>query len=145
MHRSTRNSNLSNKDQRLWKKIWWSLFAEDKHAAAALGRPVHVRLRDCDLEPLDESDFEEESLPDVHIFGVQEKVHVSYVIFLSELSKILERIVEQSFNPQDKVPSSLTEKFDECQTLLQDWEARLPAELRRCDCLWTNNLHIAYK
>jgi hypothetical protein len=145
MHRSTRNSNLSIRDQRLWKKIWWSLFAEDKHAAAALGRPVHIRLRDCDLESLDESDFEEESLPDVHIFGAQEKVHVSYVIFLSELSKILERIVEQSFNPQDKVPLSLTEKFDECQTMLQDWEARLPAELRRCDCLWTNNLHIAYK
>lgn len=148
MHRSTRYSDLCIGDQRLWKRIWWSLFAEDKHAAAALGRPVHIRLRDCDIEPLDESDFEEQSPPEAHIFGIQEKVHVMYVIFLCELSKILERIVEKSFNRQEKVSSSCIEKLQECQTMLRGWEARLPAELRfqpSRDCLWTNNLHIAYR
>jgi hypothetical protein len=148
MHRSTRYSDLCIRDQRLWKRIWWSLFAEDKHAAAALGRPVHIRLRDCDIEPLEESDFEEQSFPEANIFGIQEKVHVTYVIFLCELSKILERIVEKSFNRQEKVSSSFIEDFQESQNMLRVWQARLPAELRfrpSCDCLWTNNLHIAYR
>jgi hypothetical protein len=148
MHRSTRYSDLCAKDQRLWKRIWWSLFIEDKHAAAALGRPVHIRLRDCDIEPLDESDFEEHSSSEAYVFGIQENVHVTYVIFLCELSKILERIVEKSFNRQQKVSSSIIEKFQECQAMLRGWEALLPAELRfrpSCDCLWTNNLHIAYR
>lgn len=148
MHRSTRNSDLSLRDQRLWKKIWWSLFAEDKHAAAALGRPVHIRLRDCDVEPLNEADFEEEAMPHIHVFDTQEKVHVSYVICLSELSKILEHVIEKSFITPNQMRSTGVDTREECQAMLEEWEARLPEELQfrsNGEYLWTKILHIAHR
>ena len=148
MHRSTRHSDLSLRDQRLWKRIWWSLFTEDKHAAAALGRPAHIRMRDCDVAPLEETDFNELALPDVDAFGAQEEVHVIYAISLSDLSKILERVVEAAFIPQNQMSFITTETLRDLQARLEDWVARLPRGLRLqsgSDCLWTNNLHIAHR
>ncbi|PGH15343.1 hypothetical protein AJ79_02509 [Helicocarpus griseus UAMH5409] len=147
MHRDTRNSDMSPRDQRLWKKIWWSLFTEDKHAAAALGRPVHIRLRDCDVEQLQESDFDEEPAPEPDIFGVQERVDVLYVLFLSDLSKIVERIIDKSFDAHDKTLAAQADTLEVCEELLQDWERRLPPELHLSqsgECLWTGMLHIAH-
>lgn len=89
---------MSLKDRRLWKRIWWSLFTEDKHAAVALGQPVHIRLSVCDVEPLEESDFEDQSDTEPLPFGVHQNVHTSYVISLSKLSRIDEFIIEKSFN-----------------------------------------------
>ncbi|KAK2783070.1 hypothetical protein FQN52_006537 [Onygenales sp. PD_12] len=147
MHRSTRNSDMSLKDQRLWKKIWWALFTEDKHAAAALGRPVHIRLRDCDVERLEDSDFEEEPAPDPGIFGVQERVDVLYNQKLTELAMIVERIIEKSFNAHVKTLAAQTDTLELCEELLQDWERHLPPELhlsRSSEYLWTGMLHIAH-
>ncbi|PGH20772.1 hypothetical protein AJ80_03533 [Polytolypa hystricis UAMH7299] len=147
MHRSTRHSDMSLSQQRLWKKIWWSLFAEDKHAAAALGRPVHIRLRDCDVEKLEEVDFEEEPAPDPAIFGVQQRVDILYVLFLSELSKIVERIIEKSFNAHAKTPGPEVDTLQLCEEDLQKWETSLPPELhlsRHSECVWTGMLHIAH-
>ncbi|KAG5298364.1 cutinase transcription factor 1 alpha [Histoplasma ohiense] len=147
MHRDTHNSDMSIRDQRLWKKIWWSLFTEDKHAAAALGRPVHIRLRDCDVEQLCESDFEEEPARDPEIFGVQERVDVLYVLFLSDLSKIVERIIDKSFNAHDKTLAAQADTLQLCEEWLLDWERRLPPELhlsRSGECVWTGMLHIAH-
>ena len=148
MHRSTRYSDLSLSDQRLWKRIWWSLFTEDKHAAAALGRPIHIRMQDCDVEPLKETDFDEVALPNVDVFGTQEKVHVLYVISLSNLSKILERVVEKAFIPQNQMSFITTDILRDLQATLEDWAVRLPRDLQLrsgSDCLWTNNLHIAHR
>ena len=145
MHRSTRESDMSQKDQRQWKKIWWSLFAEDKHAAAALGRPVHIHLRDTDVEPLEEADFMENFEP--HAFGHQERVHALYPIHLSKLSTILERIIEKSpYRPEGNLPRKNT--LELCEDLLQQWESQLPRELQfgKCaDCLWTSMLHVAFR
>lgn len=147
MHRSTRYSDLSPDNRRLWKRIWWSLFTEDKHAAAALGRPAHVRSKDCDLEPLDESDFKEEVLTST-LFGSQEKVHVSYAIALSELSQVLEQVVENAFQAQDQPSPITSETLQRCHESLRTWKESLPEELQfhpDSHCLWTNNLHIAHR
>ena len=145
MHRSTRASDMSQRDQRLWKKIWWSLFVEDKHAAAALGRPVHIHLRDTDVEPLEEADFEDYSEP--YAFGHQERVHALYPIHLSKLSTILERIIEKApYRSEENLPSKNT--LELCEDMLQQWEAELPRELqlsRSGACLWTSMLHVAFR
>ncbi|KAK5001611.1 hypothetical protein LTR39_006911 [Cryomyces antarcticus] len=130
MHRSTRHSDMSSRDQRLWKKIWWSLFTEDKHAAAALGRPVHIRLKDCDVEPLEEADFEEDPAPHSQIFGVQQTEDVLYVIHLSRLSKLVQRIIEKSSNAGGQTTSSQVDSLESCEELLQGWESQLPKELQ---------------
>ena len=145
MHRSTRASDMSQRDKRLWKKIWWSLFAEDKHAAAALGRPVHIHLRDTDIEPLEETDFEDDSEP--YAFGHQERVHVLYAIYLTKLSTIVECIIEKPpYRADVALPNKATlELFED---MLQQWETQLPYELqlgRSGECLWTSMLHVAFR
>ncbi len=145
MHRSTRASDMSQRDQRLWKKIWWSLFAEDKHAAAALGRPVHIHLRDTDVEPLEKADFEEDAEP--YAFGHQERVHVLYAVHLTKLSTIVERIIEKApYRSEGNLPSKNT--LELCEEMLQQWEAQLPQELqlgRSREFLWTSMLHVAFR
>lgn len=145
MHRSTKDSGMPLKDQRLWKRIWWSLFAEDKHAAAALGRPVHIRLSDCDVEQLESSDFEGQP------YGLDQTLHVSlpevemaYPISLASLSHIVEQIIEKSSQSSNQQNNSL----ELCESMLQAWEAGLLDILRlnnpdSRDTIWPSMLHIA--
>lgn len=142
MHRSTRLSDMNIRDQRLWKRIWWSLFIEDKHAAAALGRPPHIHIKNCDVEPLHEADFdEEESCEYPGIFGHQDRIGVLYVVHLCRLSNIVEQIIEAHG------AASKEATLQSCDDLLQSWENGLPSELLfpKSPSLWTCNLQIAYK
>ncbi|OAP63766.1 hypothetical protein AYL99_02993 [Fonsecaea erecta] len=147
MHRSTQHSDMKPKDRCLWKKIWWSLFAEDKHAATALGRPVHIRRRDCDVEPLEITDFDEPPVARSDIFGSPERVDGLYVIALVELSMIAESIIESSFTAFNATTSDNTDMFQSCSQALEQWRSGLPLELRiqyTGTCLWTSMLHIAH-
>lgn len=150
MHRCTSDSALSLEDQRLWKRIWWSIYAEDKHAAAALGRPVHIRLKDCDVAPLSISDFVEEVKSDeldYEVFGVCEQIHVDYVICLTELSTILEKIIEASFCSHNQPFLDRLRLLSTCEVLLGEWRGRMPRELDLAfnpNGLWASALDIAY-
>ncbi|KAJ9610449.1 hypothetical protein H2200_005226 [Cladophialophora chaetospira] len=147
MHRSTKYSDMKPKDRCLWKKIWWSLFAEDKHAATALGRPVHTRRRDCDVELLELADFEEQPVSRPDIFGNPERVDGLYVISLVELSFIAESIVEKSFTAFNATTSDNVDMFQDCSEALEQWKVRLPPEMsidNTSNCLWTSMLHIAH-
>jgi hypothetical protein len=148
MHRSTQHSDMQPKDRCLWKKIWWSLFAEDKHAATALGRPVHTRQKDCDVEFLEIADFKEPSVSRPDIFGVPERVDGLYVIALVELSFIAESIVEKSFTAFNATTSDNFDMFHDCSEALEQWKSRLPPELsvdNTSSCLWTSMLHVAHR
>lgn len=148
MHRSTRHSDMKPKDRALWRRIWWSLFAEDKHAATALGRPVHIRRADCDVEPLVMADFDEQPVTRSDVFGSAEPVHGLYVIALVELSTIAESIVQSSFIAFTSTTSCNAEMFQSCSEALEQWIARLAPELNIDNtsiCLWTSMLHIAHR
>ncbi|KAK4936071.1 hypothetical protein LTR10_022973 [Elasticomyces elasticus] len=147
MHRSTQHSDMKAKDRALWKKIWWTLFTEDKHAATALGRPVHIRRVDCDVELLDLNDFEEQPVSRPDIFGAPEIVDGLYVMALVELSFIAEGIVHSSFTAFNSTTSNNTEMFQSCSEALDQWKRRLPPELdveNSSACLWTSMLHVAH-
>ncbi|OCT48972.1 cutinase transcription factor 1 alpha [Cladophialophora carrionii] len=147
MHRSTKHSDMKPKDRCLWKKIWWSLFAEDKHAATALGRPVHTRRRDCDVELLEVTDFNEQPVARPDIFGTPERVDCLYVIALVELSFIAESIVEKSFTAFNATTADNMDMFQDCSDALEQWKSRLPPQLsidNTSNCLWTSMLHIAH-
>lgn len=148
MHRSTQHSDMKHRDRCLWKKIWWSLFAEDKHAATALGRPVHTRRKDCDVELLEIADFSEQPVSRPDIFGTPEPVDGLYVIALVELSFIAESIVDNSFTAFNSTSSDNVDMFQDCSEALERWKSRLPRELRienTSHCLWTSMLHIAHR
>jgi hypothetical protein len=60
----------------------------DRYAAAALGRPVRIRDEDCDVEPLEESDFEENGSAEPSLFGTSTRHHVLYAIHMAKLAVI---------------------------------------------------------
>ena len=146
MHRSTADSILPISDQRLWRRIWWALYTEDKHASIALGRPVHLRLRDCDVEPLAQTDLEEEtlSLEDQAVFGATRRDHTLYVIHLSELSKIVERIIDSSRSPLNCSTADRMASLLECENLLRAWTENVPMDFRLSDGLWQRMLFAAH-
>jgi hypothetical protein len=87
LHRSTKGSHLSAADQRLWKRIWWSIYVRDRHAASALGRPMRIHDDDCDVEMLEESDFDD----DTHsgrAYTINTRELALYVIHMTKLSVI---------------------------------------------------------
>ncbi len=59
----------------------------DRSDAAALGRPMRIHDDDCDLEMLEESDFEDEEDTDSTITIVpSSKIHRLYCIEVAKLS-----------------------------------------------------------
>lgn len=60
----------------------------DRHAAAALGRPVRIRDEDCDIEMLEEPDFEELEISGSGLFGILTTYHISYAISMAKLAII---------------------------------------------------------
>ena len=146
MHRSTTGSILGEHDQRLWRRIWWALFTEDKHASAALGRPVHTMLQHCDVEPLSESDFIEDPLSPMEraIFGSPRRDHTLYLIHLSELSKIVERIIDNSGTRSTGPASYRMAALRECQAALAAWSTDLPLDFAASSGLWTRMLLAAH-
>lgn len=148
MHRSTQHSDMPPRIRALWKRIWWSLFVEDKHAATALGRPVHIRRADCDIELLSRADFDECPVNRTDIFGTPEKVDSLYVMALADLSMIGEDIVEKSFTAFNATTACSADMFQTCSEALDQWKARLPPELHHENtgsCLWTSMLHVAHR
>jgi hypothetical protein len=85
LHRSTKGSDLSAADQRLWKCIWWSIYVRDRHAASALGRPMRIHDDECDVEMLEESDFDDD-VDSVKISGIETRELALYVIHMTRLS-----------------------------------------------------------
>lgn len=51
---------------------------------------MRIRDEDCDVEMLQESDFQETETLDPTIFGRQTKVHVLYAIQLAKISVVCE-------------------------------------------------------
>jgi hypothetical protein len=52
---------LSLPDEKLWKRIWWTLFTRDRSLSVALGRPVGFNLTDSDVGILTAEDFVEDN------------------------------------------------------------------------------------
>jgi len=147
MHRCTQGSALSAEDQKLWKRIWWFLYTEDKHAAAALGRPVHVRSSDCDIGPLEMTDLEEthESIVDSRVFGYVERSHMQYAVAICRLAGIVEKIIESSFCAYDRPRFDKLRALQGCGDELVEWKLRLGPDMGMASSLWAQVLEMAYK
>jgi hypothetical protein len=145
MHRATTDSILSQHDQRLWRRIWWALYTEDKHASAALGRPVHTRLQQCDVEPLSEADFDEDALSpmEMAVFGCPQREHMLYMMHLSELSRIVERIIESSSTRRSGAIDRMA-ALRECEAALSNWYKGLPRDFSASNGMWTRMLLAAH-
>ncbi|KAL6405319.1 hypothetical protein AUP68_11071 [Ilyonectria robusta] len=127
MHRSLARRELSPRSKSLWKRIWWSIYIRDRHAAAALGRPCRIRDEDCDVEPPSEEDLLIDEDPDEQLIPAQDPCHTSYFLEISKLSIILGDIVIGEFSPRRPA----IERFDTASSIqrLEHWQSQLPTVL----------------
>lgn len=73
---------------------------------------------------------------------------VAYVIRLSELSKIVERIIEASFNAHKETTEDPLHSVRLLHTSMEEWEAKVPPELsyrQKPSELWVCAPHSAYR
>lgn len=63
----------------------------DRHCAVNIGRPMRIRDDEYDVEPLEESDFEDDLSGNASvssIYGKSTRIHILYAIAMSKLSVI---------------------------------------------------------
>lgn len=149
MHRSTARSGIDARQRSLWKRIFWSIYTRDRHAAAALGRPVRIHDQECDVEELCEADFNLDMAPASKIMISQERHHAQYPIAMSKLAKIFGRIILTRYTPHSH-NTLLDAKLigDD----LSRWKKNLPPEMLLQDIdeaggagFWACMLHANYQ
>ncbi|CAK7234096.1 hypothetical protein SCUCBS95973_008819 [Sporothrix curviconia] len=127
MHRSTALSGMPPRRRLMLKRIWWSIYIRDRHAAAALGRPCRIQDEDCDVEMLDEEDFRID-MTDSPLIPRETAYHRHYVIEMAKLAQILGRLLKREYAPHGMASTAVhTDLYEE----LAQWERNLSPELRR--------------
>lgn len=136
LHRSTRRSPLSNTDKRLWKRIWWTLFARDR-SLALIGQLIQINTDDSDVEMVCEDDFVDEEYP-------SDPVHVQFFLQYVRLCLMMSDVLQLWNSAPSKVRSH---KEVATRMAVVDWLEKCPKELGREDPrynLWSFFLHCSY-
>ena len=135
MHRSVEQSQLSQADKRLWKRIWWTLFTRDRSVAVALGRPVQINTEDSDVEMLTEADFVEE-VEDPAVAYVPDNVHVQFFLQYVRLCEIMGLVLSQQYSVASKARRQNAMDLQHSDMALADWLRQCPTEV-----VWESNNH----
>lgn len=120
LHRFSRDTN--DKVYKLRKRVWWAIYVRDRQCAAAFGLPNRVRDEDCDVEALNEHDFQHAFDPSVPSSRVSEAI--SFILGMIYLSRMLGRIIHWDYLPSKRL--SCKER-DELKSSLVGWKTSLPA------------------
>ncbi|KAK4250270.1 fungal-specific transcription factor domain-containing protein [Corynascus novoguineensis] len=64
LHRDPAKTPMIPRKQKLWKRVWWSCLMRDRLVALGMRRPTRIKSEDFDVPPLNEDDFEIETLPE---------------------------------------------------------------------------------
>jgi hypothetical protein len=143
MHRTTKRSRLSEADQKLWKRIWWTLYTRDRSVAVALGLLTHINTADCDVEDLCEEDFEEAD-------GVKPNpVHVQFFLEYIKICQIVDKVLLQNYSIiSARARRQKAIALTECDQALADWHQNCAKEVRwdpQRYCFWSAYLHCNYQ
>ncbi|OQD80141.1 hypothetical protein PENANT_c039G09033 [Penicillium antarcticum] len=130
------------------RKYWPTV--RDQQTSAALGLPPRIRDEDCQTADLEASDFEEsEPINQSEIFRAPPEVHVSYVVGMAQLARLLREIVSTQYLPgHSKLDNPARPMLH--QDLIE-WKSNLPRELQfqspmtREAMFLVGMLHMAYK
>ena len=102
LHRSS--GRAESQVAKLRKRIWWSMFTRERQCAAALGLPNRVRDEDCDIEPLERSDYDyafNSNLP-----REEAEQYTQYALEMAELAQFLGKIVHTGYLPNQNLSSA---------------------------------------
>lgn len=133
---------LSRAEQRLRKRIWWTLFTLDRSIAQNRGRPPLINTAHCDIEPIGAEDFIESSdrIP-------INQLHVLFFQQYSKLHSIIDKILSQRYSYAWLKQHDGCTTFSSCDTALNDWRQNRPSELYwdpASHNFWSALLEISY-
>ncbi|KAK9350615.1 fungal-specific transcription factor domain-containing protein [Lipomyces doorenjongii] len=140
MHRAVRASDLEDSEKALRRRIWSVLVVRDSFSAALLGKPLRINMSQCDVQPLQLSDFESDGDPPDDgdkPFGGHVRAHGMYVIEMTKLSMILRDIV--SARSANAISTTFVLAV---LKRLDSWQASLPLCLDLDKCLSTSDLSV---
>ncbi|RDW58678.1 hypothetical protein BP6252_13154 [Coleophoma cylindrospora] len=136
MHRDTTPSTLNAHDKRIWRRIWWIMVKFDVIISLVYGRPQAINLDECDVQPLDISDFE----------GCGSRAQAEYTIQYVELCVIISKIVRERFGLRIS-PEKRKIALSNADEALANWALNLPKHLQLKSStthLWFADLHLTY-
>lgn len=118
-------------DERLWRRIWWTLVTRDS-IAASLGRTARIDADDCDIKKISQEDFIEDKP-----LGTKRPLHVQFFLQYVDLCEIavcaLSTCARDSTSLYDRV---LTEWLQNCPEMVL-WE-------QSRHNFWSAVLHLNY-
>ncbi|KAL3485666.1 fungal-specific transcription factor domain-containing protein [Aspergillus germanicus] len=78
--------SLGMHQEKLWRRIWWTVYSHDIFIAVQLGRIPHINDAYCTTEPLTEQDFDEPDLPEgFNLEGKPTKESRLQIIYFADL------------------------------------------------------------
>lgn len=133
-------------DKRLWKRIWWTLFARDRSVAVALGRPVHINADDSDVEMICEEDFIEDEDDEVAEYAPNHR-HVQFFLQYVRLCEIMGLVLAQQYSVATKAGRQNALNLAHSDMALADWLQNCPKEVqweKSRHNFWSALLHANY-
>jgi Fungal specific transcription factor domain len=125
---SVENSQLSQTDKRLWRRIWWTLFTRDRSVAVALGRPMAINIDDSDVEMLTEEDFIEDE-GGVPAEFPPDQIHVQFFLQYVKLCEIMGIVLAQQYSVASKSRRYNPIDLTHSDMALADWLQNCPREV----------------
>ncbi|OQD90866.1 hypothetical protein PENANT_c001G06735 [Penicillium antarcticum] len=98
MHQVKSYTSLEDKERKIWRRLWWMVYAMDINLSMLLDRPPHVQGRLCNVPPLSEADFEhvnglkgaetfDETLNEANVFAINAvqlaRIGTAFLVLLS--------------------------------------------------------------
>lgn len=146
---SVEQSQLSQSDKRLWKRIWWTLFTRDRSVAVALGRPIHINTDDSDVAMITEEDFIDDE-DDVPAEYPPDPLHVNFFLQYVKLCEIMGLVLAQQYSVASKHRRQHAIDLVHSDLALADWMLHVPPEMRyhvedqSRQNFWAALLHLTY-
>ncbi|KAJ6068616.1 transcriptional regulator family: Fungal Specific TF [Penicillium canescens] len=99
MHQVKSYVRLEERDRKIWRKLWWMVYAMDINLSMLLDRPPHVQGRLCNVPPLSEADFEQANgLKETETFGEALNKANVFAIKAAQLAQIVDRFFTLKFD-----------------------------------------------
>ncbi|EAW23645.1 fungal specific transcription factor domain-containing protein [Aspergillus fischeri NRRL 181] len=146
LHQSKTYAGLPERQRKLWRRIWWTVYSHDILMALILGNTPHVNEAYCSVPFLSEADIEddEEDIPDTHLLGSQTQESRLYIVYFVDLAKRTSQCLEALFgacSDESRIQSSLDR--------ISSWQSILPQVLQRNGSAislqsgyWTSLIHL---
>ncbi|KAH1581507.1 hypothetical protein KXV58_007426 [Aspergillus fumigatus] len=148
LHQSKTYAGLQERQQKLWRRIWWTVYSHDIFMSLTLNNTPHVNEAYCTAPLLSEADIEDdkEDIPDTHLLGSQTQEGRLYIVYLVDLAKRTSQCLEALFgacSDESRIQSSLAG--------ISSWQSILPQVLQRNGSAitlqsgyWTSLIHLTY-